>query len=137
MQLCYDDAAEFNDPVFRGLDATEARAMWEMFCVKSKDLKIEFTNITANESEGSAEWTANYTFSSTGKPVKNHIMARFGFENGKIAKHTDSFNFYNWARQALGLPGVLLGWLPFLKSKVQKTGSLSLNQYIERRNKLN
>lgn len=41
MKNCYAEKATFNDPVFQNLNATQVRAMWEMFCVKSKDLKIE------------------------------------------------------------------------------------------------
>ncbi len=130
MQQCYAGSAIFNDPVFRNLNATQVKAMWEMFCVKSKDLKIEFGNITANETNGSAEWTASYIFSPTGKKVVNKITANFIFENQKIVKHTDTFNFYKWAKQALGLSGVLLGWTPLAKNKVQKMGMKTLNDYI-------
>ncbi|MEP6512786.1 MAG: nuclear transport factor 2 family protein [Parafilimonas sp.] len=130
MQQCYAGSAIFNDPVFRNLNATQVKAMWEMFCVKSKDLKIEFGNITANETNGSAEWTATYIFSPTGKKVVNKITANFIFENQKIVKHTDTFNFYKWAKQALGLSGVLLGWTPLAKNKVQKAGMKTLNDYI-------
>lgn len=133
MQECYADNAKFSDPVFPNLKAEQVRAMWEMFCVKSKDLIIEFRNITANETQGKAEWTAVYIFSSTGKEVVNNICANFIFENGKIIKHTDTFNFYKWAKQALGLSGLFLGWMPFVKNKVQKAGMTALNEYINRR----
>lgn len=133
MQECYADKARFSDPVFPDLKAEQVRAMWEMFCVKSKDLIIEFRNVETNETQGKAEWTAIYTFSSTGREVVNNIKTHFIFENGKIIKHTDRFNFYNWSKQALGITGALLGWTPFIKSKVQKSGMKSLNEFINRR----
>ncbi len=49
MQMCYDAEAIFNDPVFTNLNATEAGAMWEMFCVNGKDLQIDYSNIKAYE----------------------------------------------------------------------------------------
>ncbi len=49
MQGSYADNATFKDPVFINLNAKQVRAMWEMFCVKSKDLKIEFSKITAGK----------------------------------------------------------------------------------------
>ena len=62
MQGCYADNVIFNDQVFINLNATQVRAMWEMFCLRSKGLKIEFRNIAANETNGSAEWVATYCF---------------------------------------------------------------------------
>ncbi|MBA3664434.1 MAG: nuclear transport factor 2 family protein [Bacteroidetes bacterium] len=131
MQSCYSDKAVFDDPVFVNLNAKQVRAMWEMFCVNGKEMEIEFSNIKANETNGTAIWKATYIFSTTGKKVINEITASFVFEKGKIVKHTDSFNFYDWAKQALGLTGFLLGWTPFLKNKVQKIGMKALNDYIK------
>jgi ketosteroid isomerase-like protein len=131
MQGCYAENASFSDPVFTNLDSAQVRAMWEMFCVKSGDLDIIFRNINANETNGSAEWIATYTFSRTGNKVVNHIRADFGFENGKIVQHNDSFGFYRWARQALGLPGLLLGWTPFIQNKVRETARQSLERYMK------
>lgn len=134
MQECYADSARFSDPVFPGLKAEEVRAMWEMFCVKSKDLIVEFRNISANETKGRAEWTAVYTFSATGREVVNNISSYFTFRDGRIVRHTDYFDFYKWSKQALGLKGTLLGWTPIVKNEVQKAGMKSLNEFINRRN---
>ena len=132
MQECYADNATFSDPVFPNLNARQVRSMWEMFCVKSKDLKIEYRNISADENSGSAEWIATYPFSASGNKVVNHITADFLFENGKIVRHRDHFNFHKWAGQALGLSGKLLGWMPFVRNKAQKAGMKALNDYINR-----
>ncbi len=133
MQSCYGENAIFNDEVFLNLNADEVRAMWEMFCVKGKDLQIDFTNVQADENGGSAEWTATYTFSKTNRKVVNHINSIFNIENGKITKHTDVFHFHKWAGQALGITGLLLGWTPMLKSKVGKEARKNLEHYISRK----
>jgi ketosteroid isomerase-like protein len=133
MQDCYSDRASFSDPVFKDLNAVQVKAMWEMFCVKSRDLTVVFKNIEAGEESGSAAWTASYTFSATGKKVTNHIAAHFVFENGKIAAHTDHFNFYKWASQALGAKGILLGWTKWVQKKVQTNGLKALNTFINKK----
>ncbi len=56
-------------------------------------------------------------FSQTGRPVVNDVQATFRFQDGLIAEHHDDFDFHRWARQALGLPGLLLGWTPMLKAR--------------------
>lgn len=130
MQECYADEASFSDEVFLNLNSAQVKAMWKMLILRGKDLQIRFQNVSADERQGSAEWIANYTFSQTGKKVENHITAKFEFENGKIVKHLDKFDFYQWSSQALGLTGVLLGWTSFLKSKVQKTAMKTLTDFM-------
>lgn len=132
MQTCYADNATFNDEAFKNLDAAQVRAMWQMLITRGKDLVLTFENVTADDSKGSAEWTATYTFSATKRKVVNHIKAQFSFENGKIVKHTDTFDFHHWAIQALGLTGALLGWTGFLKKKVQKTAMESLVSFMKK-----
>lgn len=103
--------------------------MWEMLIRRGKDLTLTFSDIEANDATGSAAWTATYTFSQTKRRVVNHVKASFAFENGKIIKHTDRFNFYDWSKQALGLSGLLLGWTGFMRKEVQQTASKSLTDY--------
>ncbi|MES2828580.1 MAG: nuclear transport factor 2 family protein [Bacteroidota bacterium] len=130
MQDCYAQNARFTDAVFKDLNATETRKMWEMLLKKGKDLSIEFSNITATDSEVSANWEATYTFSLTGKKVVNKVKASFDIEDGKIINHCDSFNFYTWARQAFGFKGMLIGWTPFFKNKVRRTASDNLKKFM-------
>lgn len=133
MQACYADNAIFNDAVFKNLNAEQVKAMWEMLITKGKDMRLEFSQIKADEKTGSAHWDAYYTFSSTGNKVVNRIDASFEFENGKIVKHTDDFNFYIWAKQALGTSGLLLGWTSFLKKKIQNTALTNLNHFMNKK----
>lgn len=130
MGACYHDEATFSDPAFPGLNAAQARAMWQMLCASGKDLRIEFSGIEANDTEGRCHWEAWYTFSQSGRPVHNIIEATFTFKDGKILTHTDHFNFWRWSRQALGLPGLLLGWTSFLQKKVQATAGGKLRSYM-------
>ncbi len=130
MQECYSDNATFSDAIFSGLNATGVKAMWEMLIKNGKDLKLEFKNVKADEKAGSAEWIAYYTFSRTGNKVINKIKAGFIFENGKILKHTDHFDFYTWAKQSLGVTGLLLGRTSFLKNKIKTTARQNLDQFM-------
>ena len=132
MQECYSDQATFSDAAFVGLNAKEVRAMWAMLIKGGKDMRVEFSNVRADERGATAHWDAYYIFSATGRKVLNQIDASFIIENGKIVKHTDHFDFYTWSKQALGLPGLLLGWTSFLKNKVRKQASAKLAAYMAR-----
>lgn len=133
MESCYHRDVHFSDPVFPDLNGPEVMKMWRTLLGRSDDLEItlgahEAVPDAGSESSGTgtAHWTAVYTFSSTGRSVTNEVDAVFGFEDGLIIDHLDQFNFWRWSRQALGVPGLLLGWTPFLKKKVQKQSALLL-----------
>ncbi|MFA5938488.1 MAG: nuclear transport factor 2 family protein [Sinimarinibacterium sp.] len=132
MGRCYHDQARFDDPAFPGLDAAGVRAMWSMLCARGKDLRVDFRDVRADGSRGSAHWEAWYTFSASGRPVHNVIDAEFEFRDGLILRHVDRFDFHRWAAQALGLPGKLLGGTGFLKRKVQAQAAKGLADWRSR-----
>ena len=133
MAACYHPDATFHDPAFGSLDAKEVCAMWQMLLARSGGkLAISFNTVWADSQNGSANWTAKYVFSKTGRNVVNHIQAEFEFRDGLIYRHRDHFDFYKWARQALGWKGILLGWSDFLKNKVRQQARQSLAAYLHK-----
>lgn len=130
MASCYAEDARFSDPVFTDLNGAQPGAMWRMLCERGKDLRVESSNIQADDEHGSAHWEAWYTFSATGRKVHNVIEARFTFRDGRILTHEDSFDFYRWSKQALGPMGWLLGWTPMLKAKVQGQAMAGLEKFM-------
>lgn len=132
MQACYHQDVKFSDPVFQNLTGNEARAMWHMLIAASTDLEIKFSEAEATEKNGSCKWDAFYSFSKTGNKVHNVISATFEFENNLIINHRDTFDLWRWSKMALGLPGALLGWSPFIKQKIRKTAIRNLAKFISR-----
>jgi len=133
MQGLYDDNATFTDEVFVGLNANQARNMWEMLLTRSTDLVVKLMDSKSTSGEtGIAIWEAKYTFSKTNRKVINNVTSHLTFNNGKIIAQVDAFDFYKWARQAMGTPGILLGWTDFFKRKVQQTAMDGLNKFISR-----
>jgi len=133
MLECYHPDIVFQDPAFGRIEGKRACCMWKMLLSKKdSDLKVTFSTITANQSTGNAEWIAEYTLSDNGRKVKNVVKACFKFKEGKIIEHIDHFNLWKWSRQALGLPGYLLGWSPFMKKKIQHQLNKKLDKFIDR-----
>ena len=126
MAACYAPDAHFWDPVFGDLNGREPGEMWRMLTGGADDLRVELHEHESDGQTGSAHWIAHYTFSRTGKPVTNDIRATFRFEDGLIADHRDEFDFTKWARQAIGLPGLL----PPVRKKVQKAARDSLRAFM-------
>jgi ketosteroid isomerase-like protein len=133
MAACYHPEVTFSDPVFVGLRGEQASDMWRMLCARGKDLVVEFGDVHADEASGGAHWEAWYTFGATGRKVHNVIDAMFEFKDGKIVRHTDSFDFRAWAAQALGLAGRLLGGTRFVKNKVRATAMRGLEEFTKTR----
>jgi ketosteroid isomerase-like protein len=132
MAESYAADATFEDPAFGQLDADDAGAMWRMLTSRAGDLTVEVSEIDAHDETGSARWIAHYTFTQTGRPVVNDIRASFRFADGLIAQHRDSFDWWRWARQALGPPGLLLGWNPLFHNAVRNKARRTLAEFRER-----
>jgi ketosteroid isomerase-like protein len=131
MEACYAPDVHFTDPVFPDLRGHEAGGMWRMLTEQATDLEIELASREAEGDRGRARWLADYTFSRTGRKVHNDVMASFRFDSGGlISEHTDDFDFHRWSRQALGLPGLLLGWTPIVRNGVRKQAAASLERFL-------
>jgi hypothetical protein len=130
MASCYAADATFSDPAFPDLRGSQAADMWRMLTERATDLDCELVEAKADDAAGSATWIATYTFGETGRRVVNRVRSSFRFDDvGLIAEQEDEFPFWRWSRQALGLPGVLLGWTPMLRSKVQSSAAAQLARF--------
>ena len=134
MKACYAPDATFEDEVFT-LKGDQIGQMWHMLAVNAKEFSLEFRDVSANDTAGQAHWEAHYLFSATGRKVHNIIDGEFQFRDGLIIAHRDRFNFWSWSRQALGLPGVLLGWTPILRNKVRGQAARNLAAFNIMNNK--
>ena len=115
-----------------GWDKAQVGAMWAMLCegvkARGRDVwRLEFRDVTGR----SAHWEASYRFSATGRMVHNVIDAEFDVDvAGLITRQRDRFDFWRWSRQALGAPGLLLGWTPMLRAKVRAQAARNLTRFL-------
>jgi ketosteroid isomerase-like protein len=128
MARLYDPDGRFSDPAFGELSGAEAGDMWRMLTGRAEDLSVELAEHSADGDTGTARWIARYTFTRTGRPVVNDVRAVFGFRDGRIVEHHDSFPFWGWARQALGPPGLVLG-LPPLNLLIRRQARADLSKF--------
>jgi ketosteroid isomerase-like protein len=131
MASCYAPEVRFEDPVFQLKGKDEVMSMWSMLGAATRATsldvwKLEWRDVEAEAHSGRAHWEAHYRFSATGRMVHNRIDAAFRFRDGLIVEHVDRFDFWAWSRQALGAPGLLLGWTPMLRNKVRAQAATKL-----------
>jgi ketosteroid isomerase-like protein len=134
MASCYAPNARFEDPVFSLQGKDEVMSMWAMLGEATRAgsmgvWELEWRDVEADGNAGRAHWEAHYRFSATGRLVHNRIDAAFRFKDGLIVEHVDRFDFWAWSRQALGAPGLLLGWTPMLRNKVRAQAATRLALY--------
>ena len=136
MALCYAPDVGFQDEIFTLQGSDQVMAMWRMLCASAKasgraDWKLNYRVVSVDADTGQLQWNAQYRFGKVQRPVHNHIQAMFRFNAaGQITQHHDQFDFWQWSRQALGLPGLLLGWSPLLRRQVRAKALHGLNRYI-------
>lgn len=135
MASCYHPNIVFEDPAFGVLHGKEVVAMWQMLLERSKGkLEIRYSNVEADKERGTAKWVATYVFQATERRVINRVSASFEFKDGLIVRHTDRFDFWLWAKQALGWKGWLLGWTKWMQHKVQRQTNRMLKKYLQKHN---
>jgi ketosteroid isomerase-like protein len=132
MAACYAPDVHFSDAVFIGLKGREVGDMWRMLCSRAQDFSLSYSGVEADAQRGTARWTASYTFSATGRTVVNEIRADFVFKDGLIIEHRDHFDLWRWSRQALGLKGLLLGWLPAVQGAIRRQARQGLAAFQAR-----
>lgn len=131
MIALYDDQIKFQDPAFGILSGDQAKSMWQMLV--RPGVEISFSDVEADAKTGRANWVATYEFGPEKRKVTNRIHAEFEFRDGKIIRHTDSFNLWKWSAQAFGWKGVVLGWTSFMKRKVQETANARLRMFMDKK----
>lgn len=129
---CYHPDLQFEDPAFGKLSYDQTCAMWKMLCESAKDLSIEFSILKSEDKYVEVRWIAEYTFSKTGRFVHNEITAEMMFKEGKIIQHTDIFDLFKWAKQAMGLQGWLIGGTSFFRKKLQQQTNYQLAKYMQK-----
>jgi ketosteroid isomerase-like protein len=131
MGMTYAQHATFSDPVFPLLGAEEVRAMWHMLLSRSQDFSLNYNVVAESEDGARVVWVARYTFSQTGRPVTNRVVTEMRFAAGRIVKQVDRFGLWRWSRQALGLPGLVLGWTPMMRNKIQNQAAAGLRKFVQ------
>jgi ketosteroid isomerase-like protein len=131
MQACYHPDIMFQDEVFGKLEGERVFQMWDMLLSSKKNtILISLNHSQADAKEGTAQWDAQYTYGPSNRKVLNRVDAYFKFENAKIIEHVDRFSLWKWSSQALGLPGLLLGWTPYMKRRIRLMANSRLDKYI-------
>ena len=114
MAACYHAEATFQDIAFRLRGKAEISDMWRMIC--TGDIHATFEIIQADDTTGRVKVIDEYTFSETGRRVKNVIDSRFTFRDHLVVEQRDDCDPREWAAMAMGgAKGFLAGHIAPLR----------------------
>lgn len=108
MASCYHPEATFQDIAFDLHGKREVHDMWRMIC--AGDIRAAFEVVHADDDTGRVRVVDDYTFSDTGRKVRNVIDSRFTFKDHLVFEHRDTCDPHEWAAMAMGgISGFLAG----------------------------
>jgi hypothetical protein len=114
MAEAYHPDARFRDIAFDLRGRTAIHDMWRMIC--AGDIRATFEVVEADDRQGRVRLVDEYTFTDTGRRVRNQIDSRFRFADGLIIEHHDVCDARAWAAMAIGgAGGFLAGRVGFLR----------------------
>jgi len=147
MAACHSANASFQDQAFSLQGQRQIGGMWRTLCSATGERgraawKLDLRRLTDRSAHWEAHWEAQreaqreacYRFNASGRLVHKRIDAEFDLDAAGLAqRHRDRFDFWRWSRQALGLPGRMLGSTPFPGNKVRAQAAAKLQQYLAKR----
>lgn len=77
-------------------------------------------------------YTVKYLFDSRHVTNVIHTTITVSPTTGLITKQVDTFDFWTWSKQSLGLPGLLLGWTSYLQGTVQTRAAGRLERFLQK-----
>jgi hypothetical protein len=123
MQACYAEDAQFDDEVFTLAAAPDRRHVAHAVHGHARQGPRRLEAGDTRHHRPQRALGRALPFSATGRWCINRIDAEFEFDkHGLILRHRDRFDFWAWSRQALGVPGLILGWTPLFRKQVQAQG---------------
>jgi len=128
MAACYHSKATFEDIAFKLEGKQQIHDMWRMIC--AGDIRATFEVVHADDETGRVRVVDEYTFSDTGRKVRNVIDSRFKFKDHLVLEHCDTCDPREWAAMAMGgVSGFVAGRVaPLRRFKARR----KLQKFVER-----
>lgn len=114
MADCYHPRATFRDIAFQLEGRDQIHGMWRMIC--AGDIHATFEVLFADDERGRVRLIDEYTFSDTGRKVRNVIDSQFRFADHAVVEQRDACDARAWASMAIGgISGFVAGRVGLLR----------------------
>lgn len=126
MAACYHPMASYSNPVFPDLRGAWPGAMWKLALARAEQLQVQWDIAYADARKAQVIWRASWR--ERGRARHIEAAATMALWDGDIVRHVDEFRFARWAAQAVGVPALLLAWLPAFQRTVQQRARAVLDR---------
>jgi ketosteroid isomerase-like protein len=129
----YAEHVRIEHPLLGVLDRDEFAAALRSFARRSPGHSLTYAIEDAEGDRVEASWRLNHLFHETGRLVAISGASVFVLAAGRIVRQTDRFDRRDWARQALGLTGLVLsflpGWRAFLRRELRRSLEIDTDEH--------
>lgn len=127
----YEPDADFYHPLLGRLRGAQIGSAWRSFLALTPDFGITFRIEQVGPGAAEVSWRQTYRFHLTARPIvitgtSQFLLRRQGAEV-LIAQQIDRCDRRLWSRQALGLKGFVLSFLPGWRTFVENELRLTLD----------
>jgi hypothetical protein len=125
---CYHPNVQYSSS-FLTLQGDSVANMWHSLWQYLPDLVVHYED--SDVRPAFIYWSASYTYPPTARRVSHSLTTHLSFVDGLIAEQSDRFNFHEWAANAYGTMGKLVGDWPIFQQRVQHQVRKRVSQRLE------
>ena len=108
----YDAHARIDHPLLGALTRDEFAVALRTFLRQTPERELSYQINHAGADRVETEWTLTNVFHASGRTVRLQGATTFVLSGLRITRQTDQFDRRDWSRQALGLTGLALSFVP-------------------------
>lgn len=108
----YASEAQIMHPIVGKLTKDQLSGALTVFINRTKTYELHHEIRLAGPASAHVAWSIDHVLFVTGRRVRISGVSELVFEGDRIVLHRDYLSVRDWSRQALGLKGLVLSWIP-------------------------
>jgi hypothetical protein len=116
----YAADCQFDHPLIGRLSKNEFSMAIRAFMRATPDYELAFQINHTDAKRVDVEWTITHIFHLTAKVIKQHGTTTCFLSNNRIVQQIDKFDRRAWSRQAMGMTGLVLSFVPGWRSFIER-----------------
>jgi ketosteroid isomerase-like protein len=116
----YAADCRIDHPLIGRMSKDEFSKAVQAFIRQTPDYELEFQISHAGAQRVDAEWALTHVFHLTGRTIRLAGATTYFLSANRITRHIDQFDRRAWSRQAMGMTGLVLSFVPGWRSFVER-----------------
>jgi hypothetical protein len=116
----YSAKCQFNHPLIGCMSKDEFSKAVQIFIRETPDYELAFQINHVSAKRVEVEWTMTHIFHLTGRIIKQNGKTTCFLSANSVVRQIDQFDRRIWSRQAMGVTGLVLSFVPGWKSFIER-----------------